>query len=523
MKKRLFPVLLLAAALCAVPAMAFDSPAPVQQEAAEAWEALQPQAGPVYVSEPWTQGPWRIGQVEPSYLDSGLQYVNFIRTLAGLEPVTLSEHLSIQAQYGAVLLAANDELTHSPAKPAGMGDSFYRMGRQAAERSNLSLRYGYPWETLLQSAVQGHLDEKSEENRRTLGHRRWLLDPRLGAVGFGLASSASGKQYIVLPVSDRSGTGTVPAAVTWPGSGDFPNQVFSPETPFSVSLDPGQLTLPAENELTATLTRLRDGAVFSVTGGTLPETLDGSAPYLLVNDPGYGLGACVSFCFGPDAAGERWLGDYTVALTGLRTRAGEPYTLEYSIRFYDCTALSQPSAWARDSVAEAAEASLLPQALTDQYQWELTRLEFCRLVMTLWRQAGGAEPETAEAPVFSDCEDPDVRAAAAQGIVSGDGNGHFVPGRALRRQEAAVMLRRTAQALGLAEPESTLLPAYGDESDIQPYAREAVLWAAAVTDPGSGSPLMAGVGWGRFDPMGPYTREQGLVTVLRLFRALGAT
>ena len=124
MKKRIFPILLLAAALCAVPAFAFDSPAPAQQEAAAAWEALQPQAGPVYVSEPWTQGPWRIGQVEPEYLDAGLQYVNFVRALAGLEPVTLSEHLSIQAQYGAVLLAANDELTHTPAKPAAMGDSF---------------------------------------------------------------------------------------------------------------------------------------------------------------------------------------------------------------------------------------------------------------------------------------------------------------------------------------------------------------------------------------------------------------
>ena len=522
MKKRIFPILLLAAALCAVPAFAFDSPAPAQQEAAAAWEALQPPAGPVYVSEPWTQGPWRIGQVEPEYLDAGLQYVNFVRALAGLEPVTLSEHLSIQAQYGAVLLAANDELTHTPAKPAAMGDSFYRMGRQAAERSNLSLRYGYPWETLLQSAVQGHLDEKGEENRRTLGHRRWLLDPRLGAVGFGLASSASGKQYIVLPVSDRSGTGKTPAAVTWPGSGDFPNQVFSPETPFSVSLDPGQLTLPAEAELTATLTRWRDGAVFSVTGGTLPETLEGNAPYLLVNDPGYGLGTCVSFFFGTDAAGERWLGDYTVSLSGLRTRAGEPYELEYTVRFFDCTALSQPSAWAWESVAAAEESGLLPWALTDQYQLPLTRLEFCRLVMTLWRQGGGAEPETAEAPVFSDCDDPDVTAAAALGIVSGDGDGHFVPGRALRRQEAAVMLQRTARALGQTEPGSTLLPAYRDESAIQPYAREAVLWAAAVTAPDSGSPVMAGVGYGRFDPMGSYTREQALVTVLRLYRALDA-
>lgn len=84
------------------------------------------------------------------------------------------------------------------------------------------------------------------------------------------------------------------------------------------------------------------------------------------------------------------------------------------------------------------------------------------------------------------------------------------------------MLQRTARALGQAEPGSTLLPAYRDESAIQPYAREAVLWAAAVTAPDSGSPVMAGVGYGRFDPMGSYTREQALVTVLRLYRALDA-
>ena len=155
---------------------------PRQRAIAEAWQLLKPALGdqPVYIAEPSVSEPYAIGTLSGSYLDTGLQYLNFLRGLAGLEPAALSDHLCVQAQYGSVLLAANDSLTHTPEKPAGMESSFYRMGANACASSNLSMRFGYQHDTLLQNALQGHMDEDSPLNRLHLGHRRWLLEPRLG-------------------------------------------------------------------------------------------------------------------------------------------------------------------------------------------------------------------------------------------------------------------------------------------------------------------------------------------------------
>jgi len=155
----------------------------------------------------------------------------------------------------------------------------------------------------------------------------------------------------------------------------------------------------------------------------------------------------------------------------------------------------------------------------------VTRLEYCRLVMQALRTKTGLDnaglvlqyaiPETL---VFTDCTDPDVLAAAAIGAVKGLGDGTFRPGRTITRQDAAVMLRQAAEAVGAAVSVEGELP-YLDTANIADYAREAVLWASQSVDLQSGRPVMQGVGQGRFDPLGQYTREQAVLTVLRLFRA----
>ena len=501
---------------------------PRQRAIAEAWQLLKPALGdqPVYAAEPSVSEPYAIGTLSGPYLDTGLQYLNFLRGLAGLEPAALSDHLCVQAQYGSVLLAANDSLTHTPEKPAGMESSFYRMGANACASSNLSMRFGYQHDTLLQNALQGHMDEDSPLNRLHLGHRRWLLEPRLGKTGFGLATSSTGKQYITVPVSDSTGSGSVPAEVCWPAAGPFPNNVFSPGTPWSVSLDPAVYRTPDETRLQVTVTRLSDGAVFT------PATLDGQAQlnregtYLLVSSHAYGTGLCISFSIGRGALGAGcYLGDYTVSIAGLQTRDGVETTLAYTVRFFDAEGPSAPSVWALEEVLRAGELGLVPDDLTDLYQRPVTRLEFCRLAMQTLRQATGLDNAglldafalPGPAPVFSDCADPEVLAAAAIGAVRGMGDGTFRPGGSITRQDAAVLLWQTACAASLDTSVSGSL-LYADGALIAPYARSAVQWASQVRDAVSGSPVMAGVGGGAFDPLGPYTREQAVLTALRLFR-----
>lgn len=534
-------LILLCLLLCIVPVFAEDPPPSLEEEGAhsafdprqqalsDALLALTPALGeqPVYLTEPSVTAPYAIGSLNPVYLETGLHYVNYIRTLAGLEPVTLSEHLCVQAQYGAVVLAAGDCLTHTPEKPADMEASFYRMGANACGSSNTSMRFLYQHDSLLQSAVRGYMDEDSALNRLDLGHRRWLLDPTLGKIGFGLATSVSGKQYITVPISDTSGSGAAPAEICWPAAGQFPNSLFVPGTPWSVSLDPAVYAAPEESQLSVSVTRLRDGAVFIPGLLDSRETLDKEGTYLLVSNGPYGTGACVSFSIGKGDLGESaYLGDYRVDILGLRTRDGSETTLTYTVRFFDPAALSKPSDWAFDEFSQAMALELVPESLTDLYQQPISRLEFCRLAMQALRAATGLDNgqlvqqyALPGPPVtFTDCADPDVLAAAAIGAVRGMGDGTFRPGNSITRQDAAVLLLQSAASLGLTfPPEDGLL--YSDGNQIALYAQPAVAWASLVRDSVSLRPVMAGVGNGLFAPRAIYTREQAILTILRLYRS----
>ena len=530
---------LLCLCLCAVPVLAAHKEAapvpdhtpeiaadPRQQAIADYWTSLTPEASAIFSVEPSSRAPYAIGALDSAYLNDGLRLLNFYRWLAGLESVSLSDHLNVQAQYGAVVLAANDSLTHTPKKPSDMSDSFYRMGANACAGSNLSMRYGYPLDTLLQSALQAHMDELSASNRMDLGHRRWLLDPTLGKVGFGLASSVTNRQYITVPILDNTGTGAVPEAVLWPAAGTFPNNVFTPGTPWSVILDTAVYRIPRETQVQVTLTRHRDGKVF------VPPVLDGQAQlteegsYLLVNSDNYGIGCCLSFSVGKSALGDdSYWGDYTVRITGLYTLDGQHAPMEYTVRFFDANNISRPSDWAMDEMLDAAKLALIPEDLTDFYQKPITRMEFCRLTMQAIREKTGLTNEELVdlyrrpglLTTFSDCTDPDVLAAAAIGVVYGPGDGTFLPGNLITRQDAAVLLMQAAAALGLPiDTDGGLL--YGDTDSISAYAQPAVNWVSCVRDGVSAKAVMAGVGNGRFDPMGTYTREQAVLTLLRLFR-----
>ena len=191
---------LLCLCLCAAPVLAADKGStptpdrtleiaadPQQQAIADYWTSLTPEASAVFSVEPSSRAPYAIGALDSAYLNDGLRLLNFYRWLAGLEPVSLSDHLNVQAQYGAVVLAANDTLTHSPKKPSGMSDSFYRMGSNACSGSNLSMRYGYPMETLLQSALQAHMDELSDAGPLSPVSKMPFLGPR----GFSISCCTS--------------------------------------------------------------------------------------------------------------------------------------------------------------------------------------------------------------------------------------------------------------------------------------------------------------------------------------------
>ena len=168
-----------------------------------------------------------------------------------------------------------------------------------------------------------------------------------------------------------------------------------------------------------------------------------------------------------------------------------------------------PTAWAVEQVNSAIEAGLVPLSLQSNYTQATTRAEFCALAVALYESLKG---EITGRETFSDTNDVNVQKAASIEVVTGMGNNLFAPDDTLTREQAAVMLARLANAVG--KPFLKQAPAFTDGGSVSPWAVEGVGQVQAAG-------IMGGVGNDRFAPKDPYTREQSIVTIMRVFEALG--
>ena len=112
---------------------------------------------------------------------------------------------------------------------------------------------------------------------------------------------------------------------------------------------------------------------------------------------------------------------------------------------------------------------------------------------------------------FVDTNDVNVEKMAALEVVDGVGNNRFAPNDTLTREQAATIISRLAKAIG--KPLAGQVSTFSDNSNIASYAFEAVGQMQATE-------IMGGVGNNRFAPKSDYTREQSIITMLRLYRIL---
>lgn len=188
------------------------------------------------------------------------------------------------------------------------------------------------------------------------------------------------------------------------------------------------------------------------------------------------------------------------------------------------------SDWARAEVAEAIALGFVPKELQSGYQQHITRAEFTKVALSFAAMEFGYDlahfPEAYhDSPYgagisqtygdvsYTDMPSPDEHIwwGTVFGIVNGRGDGTFGPEAEITRQEAAAMLSRTYD-LYRGEAETPVDPAtYADMDAVADWARPSV-------DLMSGFGVMGGIGKKDFDPSGGYTREQCMVTFLRLYK-----
>lgn len=405
----------------------------------------------VFDAAPSTTAPYTTGKVKASALQAAADRLNALRRIAGLPAVTLDLSLCENAQYGAVIQAANGSLDHYPDQPAGMGDSFYQQAKSASASSNLAAGH------TLTGAVDAFMDDSDASNIATLGHRRWQLNPTLGKVGFGYAVSGRGySRYVAEKVFDRSGAGCDYDFIGWPASGSFPAQLFDGDTAWSVTLNPTAYQTAVKSALTVTLTRESDGKSWTFSSR-------GSDGFFNVTSSGYGEGYCV--IFRPEGV-ETYEGTYTVRIEGLKALNGqgvEDFT--YQVDFFGSETTNQDS-----TAAEQPE-----QAGTQGGSSQTAGAAFRDVPAAHWASAA-------------------IKAAVEQGFVNGYADGTFRPADPVTNAHFNAMLSRAFYPADLKAaksgaswwtPNVTVNDAHGilDGTDLKQAELAEGVWSAEINAP----------------------------------------
>ena len=165
-----------------------------------------------------------------------------------------------------------------------------------------------------------------------------------------------------------------------------------------------------------------------------------------------------------------------------------------------------PSGWALNYVQTAVNEGIVPQNLRGSFTRATTRAEFAALAVALYETVMGYE--IVGRMQFNDTQDVNVQKMGALGVVLGVGYNNFAPNDPLTRAQAATMIARLAAAMN--QPLAAVPADFPDNAEIPAWAMTSVGQVQAAR-------IMTGADHGMFWPQWDYTREQSIVTMLRLF------
>ena len=167
---------------------------------------------------------------------------------------------------------------------------------------------------------------------------------------------------------------------------------------------------------------------------------------------------------------------------------------------------SIPSAWAAEGVSRSISLGLVPESLQKHYTEAIRRADFCACAVRVYEIASGNTINMRKA--FSDTNDVNVQKMGGLKVINGKGDGLFAPNDRLTRQEAATILSRLMEKLNI--PLITKPSGFADNTDIAGWALEAVGQMQATG-------IMNGMGNNQFKPLEPYSIEQAIITLLKVY------
>ena len=236
------------------------------------------------------------GDLSANARTNALRLVNLYRFLAALPAVTNDATLDAGDQACALMMRANNQLSHTP---PNTWTCFTQAGADAAGASNISGGQAV-------SSVDAYMIDNGNET--TLGHRRWVLSNSLGPIGIGGTDKASCMHTL-------GGTGKAGKAwMAWPAPGTIPLQAMIPAR--GPSVDTTGWSIQSEKiDLT--------NAVVKVTVGGVDQPV--TVTQLLQN-----YGAKYALDFIPQGWKTEAGKTYSVVVTGIST------AINYDVQIVDC-------------------------------------------------------------------------------------------------------------------------------------------------------------------------------------------
>lgn len=304
------------------------------QEIAALWKKLMVPTADInnpFLMPPALSPSYAPGALQEDYIQDGVNAINFYRFISGLPyDVVSTVALNLQAQYGSVLLAAEGNFSHEPAKPANMPMDFYDKGYASTTTANIYGSTGYDDHIVVHS-IDAYMEDSDTRNLDRLGHRRWILNPPLKQIGLGLAKSSDDWYYSALQIFDDSRKDTIDFHyIPYPAAGAFPIEVFQAHYAWSVSINAGEYAKPSLKEVSVSLKRLRDNKEWTLTSKNNTVTEFGA--YFNVQNENYGTGPVI--IFRPDGIGEYRAGDrFEVTINGLKSKSGSSKSISYKVDF----------------------------------------------------------------------------------------------------------------------------------------------------------------------------------------------
>lgn len=166
-----------------------------------------------------------------------------------------------------------------------------------------------------------------------------------------------------------------------------------------------------------------------------------------------------------------------------------------------------PSDWAEGYVTDAVERGYVPRLNQINYMGDVTRLEVCQLAASYLKAQGYEEKE--EDNPFTDTNDSAVILLYNAGVIDGKSDTEFYPYDFITREELAKVLSNLYALTGGEKAEQTYEVAYADSNEISG-------WATEYVDKMSALGILKGDEKGNFNPKSNTTKEQVIITLLRM-------